>query len=612
MLDSLDPLPAIRRLAIVDCLRNRRYSRLLDEGLDAMLAGRSPGASGQSIGRFDLEVFPFGDPADAKGRDAAAMTGYLAFCWANPLSRFHRDGRLLRHAKARLLGFAENSRGGAILFRGKRAGDDLGWETAPTLLENEVHENSWRLEPLIYTAWWIWDELDATEREKVREMVRQGSDAHARFPIDEMNNRGVIRNAILCLAGRFLDDPKLVEEGRRGFRGEPSHVFNEKDGQINEGTGPDANYSGTTFIYLYIYRLFSSDASIDEKMVDALKWAARAFDPRGFVTLFGASTRMPFPNKKKILDWLPAMERYAGVEPQLSWLIGNGYLDGKDLGGLFHAVNPLIFAMLEHDGREPKEETGWLDYGRMKRYNAKAGPELMYTSEGYATLYFLFRESWHSSTTVYGRSPYKGLQHWGWGRERPVIWPTESHASKTIAWGMDTSHMNVSGVKFRDKQWYEGPPHVLAMRFENVWHHYVLTRSTLLLLVSTPHDPREDVWVIDKEQCGRPILEPGLLRYEGRRGRMHFAQSNPALRELGNAWHLCFPRRGRTHLYAFSNESFHLLGFDPDGTSVRFKDDTGAYEFEYELRFFGDDDLRSIGYGVNRETSAARARIRPI
>ena len=33
-----------------------------------ILAGRSPVASGPSIGRFDLMVFPFGDPVDAKGR----------------------------------------------------------------------------------------------------------------------------------------------------------------------------------------------------------------------------------------------------------------------------------------------------------------------------------------------------------------------------------------------------------------------------------------------------------------------------------------------------------------------------------------------------------------
>jgi hypothetical protein len=610
MLDPLDPLPAIRRLNFVDSPRNRRYSGLLDDGLEVLLAGTARGTAGQALGRFDMEKLPFGDPEGTTGRDAAALTGYLAFCWANPLSRFHRDARLLRHAKARLLAFAEASRGGAIHFRGRSAGEDLGWKAAPSLQANEVHENSWRLEPLIYSTWWLHDELDAVEREKVRAMVRAAAAAHASFPINEMNNRGVIRNASLCLAGRFLDDPKLVETAVRDFHLEPCRVFNEKDGQVNEGTGPDANYSGTTFIYLYIYRLFSGDASIDERMVDVLKWASRAFDPRGFVTLFGASTRMPFPSEMKIVDYLPAMERYSGAHPHLSWLIDHGWLEGKALGGLFHTVNPLIFAMLEHDGREPKEDPGWFDYGRLKRYNPNAGPEFMYSNEGYATLYFLFRESWHASTTAYGRSPYKGLQHWGWEREPPVIWPTPSHASKTIAWGTDTSHMNVSGVKFRDKQWHEGPPHVLVMRFENVWHHYVLTRSTLLLLVSASHDPREDVWVINKAQCGRPILEPGLLRYEGRRGRMHFAQSNPALRELGNAWHLRFPRRGRTHLYAFSNESFRLLGFDPEGTVARFQDDTGAYEFEYELHFFGDDDLRSIGYGVNRETSSARASVR--
>ncbi|NUN92285.1 MAG: hypothetical protein HUU04_00730 [Verrucomicrobiae bacterium] len=610
MLDLNDPAPAIRELRVTDSPRARLYSRFLDEGMDAMLSGAAQDVAGVARGSFDLEALPFGDPPDATGRSATAMTGYLAFCWAHRFSRFYRDDRVFRAAKARLLAFASQD-GAALRFRGKNAQGDLGWDFGAEVTRGDVHENSWRLEPLLYAAWWLREGLTDAEFDRVRGLARRVADAHFRIVADEMNNRGVIRNAILCLAGRFLDDPRLVEEGIRGFHGEPCRVFNSKDGQINEGTGPDANYSGTTFIYLYIYRLFSGDDSVDEPMRDAVRWATRAFDPRGFITLFGASTRMPFPGSRKILDWLPAMERFAHEEPHLSWLIENGYLDGKDLGGLFHSVNPLIFAMLEHEGRRPEEDPGWFDYARMKDYNPRAGPELMYSNEGYATLYFLFRERWHASTTVFGRSPYKGLQHWGWEREAPVIWPTESHASKTIAWGMDTSHMNVSGVKFRDKQWREGPPHTLTMRFENVWHHYLLTRSTLLLLISSSHDPREDVWVIAKTMCGTPILESGCLRYEGRRGRMFFAQANPRLKRLGNAHHLRFPREGRTHLYAFSNESFRLLDFRAEGGPVRFSDETGAYEFDYEVRFFDEDDLRSIGYGVNQETSRAKAVVRP-
>jgi hypothetical protein len=49
-------------------------------------------------------------------------------------------------------------------------------------------------------------------------------------------------------------------------------------------------------------------------------------------------------------------------------------------------------------------------------------------------------------------------------------------------------------------------PHVLIVRFENVWHHSVVTRTTLLLLISSSLAPREDIWVLDKHRCGRPDL----------------------------------------------------------------------------------------------------------
>jgi hypothetical protein len=78
MLDPLDPLPAIRRLDFLDCPRNRRYSRFLDEGLDAMLAGEARGASGYVIGRFDVNTLPFGDAEGATGRDAGLEHWWMA------------------------------------------------------------------------------------------------------------------------------------------------------------------------------------------------------------------------------------------------------------------------------------------------------------------------------------------------------------------------------------------------------------------------------------------------------------------------------------------------------------------------------------------------------
>lgn len=584
MIQSADAIDAVRKVAVADSPRTRFYASQLDSGLK------------QELADFAWAELPFGDAADQSLRRATAVTGLMAFCWRNPWSTFYRDPRLLQHVKARLLEFARTDDGGTIRFRPRP-------EERP--VKKESHGNSWHLEPLIYAALWMGDELRNEERAAFEGMVRRAADLHASLPIDEMNNRGVIRQAILALAGRYLGDPALVELARRDFHREPVRVFNRRDGQINEGTGPDANYSGTSFVYLYIYRLFSGDDAIDPNMVDALKWFTWTSDPHGIVTLFGASTRMPFCDDSKVSDYLPAFERYAESEPHFGWLLDHGYLAGKTLGAAHHCVNPLIWAMLEHEQHPIRRDEGWFDHRRLKNYNPAAGPEFMYSNEGYAAHYFVLREDWHATTTVIGRSPYKGLQHWSYRDEPPVIWPTISHASRTREWGIDTSHMSVSGIKFRDKRWIEGETCALVMRFENVWHHYVMTPSTLLLLISSADERREDIWVMDKARCGRPTLDGNLLSYEGRRGRLHLAQSG-RLKELPNAWHAVFDSPSRTSLYAFSNDSFRLLEFDPRGDRCRFSDDSGEYELQYDLLFFPDDVIRSIGYGANDTTARVR------
>jgi hypothetical protein len=236
----------------------------------------------------------------------------------------------------------------------------------------------------------------------------------------------------------------------------------------------------------------------------------------------------------------------------------------------------------------------------------------MYANEGYASLYFAFRHDYHATTTLMGRSPFKGLQHWSYRDEPPVIWPSPAHASKTRAWGMDTAVMEASGVKFRDKVWHEGPPHVLVARWENIWHHYVLTRTTLLLLISSDYQPREDIWVIDTKRCGSPELGQDALSYPNRLGRMHFAQRPARMEEIGDTRRVIFPGRARTHLYAFSNGSFRLEEFDPAGGSLRFGDDTGTYELEYELRFFTEVPGRPVlrdGEYITEEVRTVAQRI---
>jgi len=605
-------LDTLREMRIVDCERNRWYSALVDDRTTGSLRG------------FDLEKLPYGEPDDATDpRDATNRTGLMAFCWANPWSRYYRDERFLTHIKARLAEFARTQVDGCPVFRKKRKP-----KVNPQFSEGRQNLNlaiSWYVEPLVLAANWIADELSDEETEQVTTLARWAADMLCALPCNEMHNRATVRCAVLCLLGRFLGDDTYIEIAMHDFHREPVRVFNKLDGQINEGSGPDANYSGTSYVYCYTYRVLSGDLAIDPAMVDALRWYAFAADNHGCPSWMGASTRVAISEPSKVVDFVPAFERYADVEPDFNWLIENHYRKAIAAGGPGHICSPLIWAMFEHDGTPPEAKT--LEQIRVLqpgprsdaagRRNpsgaAPAGRVYKTVNEGCDALYYVFRQDYHATTTLHGRAPYKGLQNWGYKQEPPVIWPTLTHASKTRCWGMDTARQRTSGTKFHDYHWIRTDPNVFVDRFDEVWHHYVFTRTTMLYLVSTDRRPREDIFVICKKRCGVPRLGETALTYAERQGRLHFAQKPRALKELENGWQLFFNDDARTHLYAFSNESFELLEFHPEGDVVRFADDTGTYELTYELRFYADDDLVPIGtkgFGQNDITRYVKTEAR--
>lgn len=588
MISDQDPFQAIQELRFVDCERTRFYSKAIDHHL------------AKSLESFDFDSLPYGETQeDVTARVSTNLTGLLAFAWANPLSRFHQDESFLKHVRARLAEFARTQQGGGIVY--KKVQPYEQWPDNDPLRNNL--EIAWDVEPLVMAALWVDDELSDVEREAIRAMARKAADTICGLPCNERNNRGSVRCAVLCLLGRYLSDANYISIARHDFHREPVRVFN-RDGQINEGPGPDGNYSGTSFIYLYTYRVLSGDRTIDEQLAAGARWYTIVSDPSGSPSVFGASTRVAIGGPTKVADYIPAMERYAEDQPHFSWLIENHYKPTIPKGGPIHACHPYIWAMLEHNGKEPLEDPNWFCEPTERH-------EFYTVDEGADGLYFIFKQDYHAATFLSGRAPYKGFQNWGYKLEPPVVWPTLTHASKTLGWGIDTSTQRVSGTKFYDRRWIQGPPHILVDRVEHVWHHFVQTRTTLLYLISCERE-REDIFVIDREHCGNPIIEEDVLHYEGREGRMHFAQARPERKELENGCHVVFSNEARTHLYAFSNESFECLELDPDGDSLQFKDDTGEYRLNYELRFYADDDLVPIGskgFGMNDATKYVRTEV---
>ena len=572
MIESPRALEHIRKLDIHRTPRTERYMELMQHGMERGYADLDP--SGAVRRGEDI-------------RGYTAWAGFAAFHWACPMSRYHRDDRLLRTVKARLLRMAEEQVDGELVL--PEAGYKAGWR--------EVLGNSWYLEPMIFALLWAGEEFTEDERARLMRLVRRATDLNCALPCDETNNRGVVRSAVLCLAGQFLNDARYVRIGREAFHRRPALVFNP-DGQINEGTGPDINYSGTTYEYLYQYRLFSGDVAIDQHMVGGLRWFTWVMDDAGRVGLQGASTRLKGTGGgfHKVNDVIAALERYAAVEPQFD-VMADRYSASLSHAGPHHSICPLIWAMLEHEPREVKFQPAYFSHAGLPNYRPRNGPIFGRSDEGYDACYGVFHKDHHGIAYLRGRPPYKGFQHWTWGREQPVIWPVASHGSSTLAWGVNTAAQGVSGNKFLDCHWEEGPPHLLVLRFADVWQHYLVTQSSVVLVISSNLTPCEDRWVISREDCGEPVVGERSVTYEGRRGRMLHTQGRPQALERPTHWELRFAQGGTHRAYAFSNESFEFLDVQPERDALTFRDDRGEYEFQFPCRFRAEEDSTPAGTG---------------
>jgi hypothetical protein len=543
----------------------------LDSAMQRVLDGRRSGLPSEHWLRT-------GDP-----RAVTQGAGYLAFFYACPHSRHHRRPELLAGFKALLADVLANQQDtGALACSGDGGVERIhDWPPHP----HYSHGQAWFLEPLLFGLNWLKAEFTPAELDRINRALYRTADFICGRPIHEMNNRGVIVCAVLAMCGRYFGERRFLEEAVRNFHGVPIQVFDPRSGQVFEGSGPDGNYSGTSYEYLYLYRIMSDDVGIDPAMVRALKWYGRVMDPNGRQTFFGASTRVPVGDSAyKALDILPALERYSPEEPFFQAMIEQylPLMETQALGSDGHSICPTIWALLEHPAvTPPAQPPDWYADMRTWYHRQETGPEHFYYNEGYDSLYFPVRQAYTTCVALRGRGPYKDLQSWTWGAEPPTVYPGQrpGQASCVRAWGLDTAAQNCSGVKIVDFCWVEGDPPGLIARWEGLWRYYVFGRETTLIVTGGPVGRTEHDWVVDAAECGRPEVGDGVLCYAGRRGRLHFPGPRPAVIESGNVLTHRFAFDACPVWFALSNETFRLLSFGPGW--ARFRDSTG----EYEARF---------------------------
>lgn len=492
------------------------------------------------------------------GRRSAEALGRFAFAYRSPLSRFYREPLLLDRVRRGLLTYREHlSPEGEFIFCPVRYADVFG-----------PHEQAWRLEPLIYAYVWIEDELPVEERRSAWEMFEQAAGClHRRRRPGETNNRGAVWCAVMALAGRLLGKDEYLEAARASW--EEVRSILSPDGQVLEGGGPDDNYSFTAMSYIYLYRVWSGDASLDEPMVRALRWFAKWHSRSGYA-FGGMATRKRRPVRLGLADLIAPLERFARSEPFFRTLASRylALLDRHSPGtGGGHGCSPFIWAMLEHEpGETPGcglSEPSWFS-GFAEEYRTST------------VRYVLVRRSFQTAVTLRASQGLNGLQTWAWGEEPPIVAPGRAEGSATRGWGLDTALLPVSthlhSTHREQVVWSRGEPIRLSFRQGALWTHCLFGEVTTLVVFQGPGSPRVTTWCCNLRLAPEPFVGEGVVAFPGLEGRLHFVGEPPTIRRT---------RAPGTGEPGAAEDPLLLLDFEaPDGGLVPFAFTDSSFAWE--------------------------------
>lgn len=547
---------------VPDTSRSRRYQSLLDEAVEA--ARQQSGEPGALL---------------------------AAWCWRSPLSKFHRDEKLLAAAKGGLSHYLDAAQpDGTWKFPGGEAitGFSLGWYV-------------W--EPVAAFVW-LYETMDDELRQKCLEMFRRGAE---RFDVETeyhpFSNQSATKVAIMALYGLLLEEPRFLETAWRVWE-EGSWMLDENDQVIEQG-GPSAHYMYLTIHFLHLYWLFSGDYRLDGKFRRAMEWW-RHMHTESMYPLQGMSTRHTYERICHIATWiLGALERLAPEQPMFQQLAD------KILAAIEHEHGHertrdtnLILALLEHRGDfEPTEDD-------VERWNAPF--DKMYRSPNRTPVcqYLLVKRHYQTAVTFQAYPPMKGLQTWAWGEEPPILQSTYEVPSATRGWGFDTALSNVGrthpklgagllaeqaiylpgglenpGMRARtpggrETLWYPGCPAYVSSRIGPLWSLHIFTPYATVLIQGGDTGRRVTTWAFHTCCVPEPRVGEGMVTFEGREGRMYFLHGTPTHGGTEEVRTLDFEYEGGVAAFAFSNDSFRFGELQGD-EALAFSDASGDYEVHF-------------------------------
>lgn len=538
-----------------------------------------------------------------RGRYGTTHLCLAAFCWHSPLSRHHRDPRLLAFftngLKLHVDSIFDDGFMGTVGFNGE------GWA------------HGWDVEGLIYGLAWCRDALDDELVARARDRFARSAARFAALPrqpasIGSYGNQRCVFALGLYLYSQFLGDPELRALSEHFWQDAMPSVL-DVSGQVIEQQGPCMHYSYTAFIYAWLNLAVRGDRSEDVRVRRCLEWFSRKHT-RSLYPLAGPSTRQYYERMPAMVaDILPAAEQQAATAPELRDFADRAIhrttqpqgpippLDVQTMAvrGTLHAANSLIWAMLMC------EVDGPLQPRRVEGSTFVAGYEATHVLKRSPLRYMVVHQQYQTQFTHTDFLPFSGIQTWALDEEPPIIHPTPLAPSTTEGYRLDTARQGVShnwglyGAGALGIDGYKRQPQaadelwLVVARYDWLWRVVVFSPRSTVIVEFGDGGERTTRWTLNRLEPADPVIGPGVVRFGDRKACLHSTAPAPRLETLedNDEWatgvrQLVYGCGTGPAVFALSDASFELEpGWSVADGLIRFADATGRYELCLEEKF---------------------------
>ena len=492
------------------------------------------------------------------GRHSASAVGVLANGYAQPLSHYHRDPKLLKMIENTFNAFADRQTAdGDVAFCPLRYGSVYG-----------SHEMAWRVENFIVAWYAIRNDLDAETKTRYWTFLSRWMQALQNTRCDHSCNRGMVWLGVMSMCYRATDDISFLNDARDVWKQVRKPIF-FTNGQVNEGHGPDAVYSPISYEYLIRFRMMTDDTALDPIIRASTRWMSEMYT-EALVPFQGLSTRYDTDDAGyKAHRLVAGMEFLAQSDP--AWRPRADAMRERVLR--YHP------ASVGSHGAISWATAGWLHTRRPTTAIVTPDPVAVTRYSTTARRYYTVSQTkYQAMLTLKSTNPRIGLQTWAVRGSAPFICPDERMASTVRMWGYDLAHSSVS-KRDRDHRRSEASGlYVITTTHGRLRTTYVLSPSSTIIIHSTARpELRETVWRGSKRHIRGYRVEDDHVIAAGAAGALYWTGGEPVITTDGLS--ITFRDTAAVQAYALASGTFGFTRIARNGRDsvVHWRDSTGRY-----------------------------------